>query len=139
MRRMNLGMCILRMFEDTYSLGAVHLTLSGILTIEKCSIVSIALFFVDMHFRFLLKNYAVPNNRGASYKQTKTRSCFPFSPEFLTWTLSSLNFDTFTVANRGFNRKSVIEWQTVLDLMRRCITSRLLCICTVCKCICVCL
>ena len=31
------------------------------------------------------------------------------SPEFLKWTLPSLNLDTFFVANRGFRMKSITE------------------------------
>ena len=45
--------------------------------------------------------------------------------EFHTWTLQSLNLDTFVVVNRGFSREA-IEWQTVSVLMRRLVTSRLI-------------
>ena len=61
----------------------------------------------------------------------------PFTSEFLTWTLPSLNLDTFIVANRGFSQKSITEWQTVLYLMRRLVMSCLIWICTVCKDICI--
>ena len=41
-----------------------------------------------------------------------------FTPEFLKWTLPSLNVDTSIVANRGFSQKSITELQTALILMR---------------------
>ena len=38
---------------------------------------------------------------------------FTLSPQFLIWTLPSLNMETFIVAKRDSVKKSVIEWQTV--------------------------
>ena len=49
-----------------------------------------------------------------------------FPAEYLTWTLPSLNLDTFIVANGGFSTKSITERQTVQILMRRLVTSRLI-------------
>ena len=60
----------------------------------------------------------------------------PFDPEFMKWTLSSLNLDTPIVANRGSSQNSVTDWQTVLILMRQLVRS-LIWICTVCKGICI--
>ena len=34
-------------------------------------------------------------------------------PDLMKWTLPSLNFDTTFVANGGFSKKSITEWQTV--------------------------
>ena len=36
-----------------------------------------------------------------------------FTPEFLIWTLPSLNLDTSTVADRGLCQNSITEWQRV--------------------------
>ena len=36
-----------------------------------------------------------------------------FTPEFLTWTIPTLNLDTSIVANRGFSQKTKTEWRTV--------------------------
>ena len=47
----------------------------------------------------------------------------PFIPEFLKWTLTSLNLDTFTDVNRGLSLKSKTEWQTVKILMRRLVSN----------------
>ena len=37
----------------------------------------------------------------------------PFTPEFLKWTLSSLNMEISNTANRDGCEKSKTEWQTV--------------------------
>ena len=53
--------------------------------------------------------------------------CFnPFIPEFLEWTLLSLNLAMSTGAKSGFSLKSKTEWQTVYIQMRLLIKSHLI-------------
>ena len=33
-----------------------------------------------------------------------------FTPEFMIWTLPSLNLDAFILANRDLSEKSITEW-----------------------------
>ena len=60
----------------------------------------------------------------------------PFIPKYLKWTFPSLKLDIFIVSNRGFSQNFNTKWKTVLTLIRRLVTSRLIRICTVCKYIC---
>ena len=43
----------------------------------------------------------------------KKKCLNPFTPQFMNWTLPSLNLDTSADANRGFSLQSKMKWQTV--------------------------
>ena len=51
---------------------------------------------------------------NAAYDKEKFNVCWsllfsPFIPEFLKWTLPSLNLDTSIEQNTGFNQKSITD------------------------------